>query len=53
MANKNSDTPDIRVAIITVSDKGFAGTREDRSGPALVEALRGKALVISTVIVPD
>jgi len=46
-------TPDIRAAIITVSDKGFAGTREDRSGPALVEALKGKALVNRTAIVPD
>ena len=46
-------TPDFRAAIITVSDKGYAGTREDRSGPALVEALRGKALVKHTAIVPD
>jgi len=53
MANKNTDTPDIRAVIITVSDKGYAGTREDRSGPALVDALRGKALVNRTVIVPD
>ena len=27
----------IRVAVITVSDSAVAGTREDRSGPALVE----------------
>ena len=37
--------PTIRAAIITVSDKGFAGTREDKSGPALVEALKNKAQV--------
>jgi molybdopterin adenylyltransferase len=45
--------PTIRVAIITVSDKGFAGTREDKSGPALVEALKKKAQVAKTVILPD
>lgn len=28
------------VAVVTLSDKGYAGQREDRSGPALQEALR-------------
>jgi len=45
--------PTIRVVIITVSDKGFAGTREDKSGPALVEALKDKAQVVKTIILPD
>src|ERR1700723_227580 len=30
----------IRVAVITVSDSAVAGTREDRSGPALVERVK-------------
>ena len=36
-------------AVITVSDKGFAGLREDTSGPALVKLLREDGYeVIST-----
>lgn len=31
----------IRVAILTLSDKGSKGEREDRSGPAIREALKG------------
>ena len=45
--------PGVRAAIITVSDKGFSGEREDKSGPALVEALKDHALVSETLIVPD
>ena len=45
--------PSIRVAIITISDKGSKGEREDKSGPALVEALQGKALVNEIGIIPD
>ena len=41
-------------AVITVSDKGFAGLREDTSGPALVKMLREDGYeVISTSLVPD
>ena len=41
-------------AVITVSDKGFAGLREDTSGPALVKLLRKDGYeVISTSLVPD
>jgi len=46
-------TPNIRAAIVTVSDKGFSGERADKSGPALVEALKGKALIGTTLIIPD
>lgn len=46
-------TPVIRAAVITVSDKGYAGTREDKSGPALVAALEGKARVEKVMIIPD
>jgi len=45
--------PVIRVAILTVSDKGFSGERADLSGPALAEALEGKAFVAMKDIVPD
>jgi len=44
----------IRVAVVTVSDSAVAGTREDRSGPALRD--RAHALgwvVISLELVPD
>ena len=41
-------------AVITVSDKGFAGLREDTSGPTLVKLLREDGYeVISTSLVPD
>lgn len=45
--------PVIRAAIITLSDKGSAGQRADRSGPALVEALKGHARVAETLLLPD
>jgi molybdenum cofactor synthesis domain-containing protein len=45
--------PGIRVAVVTISDRGSAGVYEDRSGPALVKALTGKARVEKTVIIPD
>lgn len=44
---------DIRAAIITVSDKGYKGEREDKSGPALVEALGEYAVTCELMIVPD
>ncbi|MHB0856174.1 MAG: MogA/MoaB family molybdenum cofactor biosynthesis protein [Anaerolineae bacterium] len=41
-------------AVITVSDKGFAGEREDRSGPVLREALEALGCeVVYQSIVPD
>ena len=43
----------IRAAVVTVSDKGSQGIREDRSGPVLVEMLKGYAVVNHTVIIPD
>ena len=40
--------------IITVSDKGSQGKREDKSGPAIAEMLAGAAIVVKhTVIIPD
>lgn len=43
----------IRVAVITISDKGSQGVREDKSGPALVEALKGHATIKLTKLIPD
>jgi molybdenum cofactor synthesis domain-containing protein len=43
----------VKAIIITLSDKGFAGLREDKSGPALVEALANKAAIIRTILLPD
>lgn len=44
----------MRTAVVTVSDKGYAGEREDTSGPLLTELLRrmGAEVVVQT-IVPD
>ncbi len=44
----------IRAGVVTVSDKGYAGEREDVSGPLLAGLLRTMgAEVVSQVIVPD
>ena len=41
-------------AVITVSDRGAAGEREDESGPALVALLAGRGYdVVRTAVVPD
>ena len=45
--------PTLRVAILTVSDKGSTGERADLSGPALAKGLEGKATVLIQDIVPD
>jgi molybdopterin adenylyltransferase len=42
-----------KAGIITVSDKGSVGEREDKSGPALREVLRDAYDVAEMVIVPD
>lgn len=46
----------IRVAIVTVSDKAFAGEREDAGGPAIRDALSSAGLAFTEVdyrVVPD
>lgn len=44
----------IRAGILTVSDKGSRGEREDRSGPAIREMLEAAgAEIVRTAIVPD
>jgi molybdenum cofactor synthesis domain-containing protein len=44
----------INAGIITVSDKGSQGKREDLSGPAIAKILAGAAIEIKhTIIIPD
>ncbi|MCQ5130050.1 MogA/MoaB family molybdenum cofactor biosynthesis protein [Butyricicoccus faecihominis] len=43
----------IRTAVLTVSDKGSQGLREDKSGPAIVETLGELAEIVWTGVVPD
>ncbi|HZK16739.1 MAG TPA: molybdenum cofactor synthesis domain-containing protein [Anaerolineaceae bacterium] len=45
--------PTIRVAILTLSDKGFSNEREDLSGPAIAKALESKAVIAAQDILPD
>lgn len=44
----------IRAAVLTVSDRSAAGTREDRSGPVAVAALRDAGFSCDeALIIPD
>jgi len=44
----------MNAAVITVSDKGFAGKRKDISGPMVADGLRAMgASVLEQIIVPD
>ena len=44
----------IKAAVVTVSDKGYAGEREDVSGPLLADLLRDNGIaVVTQTIVPD
>lgn len=44
----------IRAAVVTVSDKGYSGEREDASGPLLAELLQEAGVeVVARTIVPD
>jgi molybdopterin adenylyltransferase len=44
----------IQAGIITVSDKGSQGKREDLSGPAIAEMLAGADIIVQhTSIIPD
>ncbi|MGV8026622.1 MAG: molybdenum cofactor synthesis domain-containing protein [Anaerolineaceae bacterium] len=45
--------PSIHAGVLTISDKGFKGEREDKSGPALAEALKELAVVNQMLIIPD
>ncbi|MFH0941755.1 MAG: molybdopterin adenylyltransferase [Chloroflexota bacterium] len=43
----------LRIGILTISDKGSRGEREDLSGPAIKESLAQIASVVQSDIVPD
>jgi len=44
----------MRAAVITVSDSGYRGEREDLSGPAIVSMLEEAGYeVVSTILLPD
>ena len=44
----------IKVAILTLSDKGAKGERDDASGPAIEEIIKDiKATIVSYEIIPD
>ncbi len=43
----------IRFALLTISDKGFSGVREDKSGPAMAEFLQDLGEVVLLKILPD
>ncbi len=43
----------IRAAILILSDKGYRGEREDKSGPALRALLSGCAEIVSQTLLPD
>jgi len=44
----------LTVAVITLSDKGFKGEREDESGPAIVTILKEAGYeIVETMILPD
>lgn len=47
-------TADISVVVLTVSDRSSRGEREDRSGPAAIEALREAGVEsIGEAVIPD
>ncbi len=43
----------LRAAVVTVSDRGYRGEREDRSGPAAGDILQQVGVVVSFHMVPD
>ena len=44
----------IRAGVITISDKGFRGEREDQSGQEIVKMLEGvDAVIVQATIIPD
>lgn len=42
-----------RIAVVTISDKGAAGQRQDLSGPALIAALQKLGDITTTLLIPD
>lgn len=44
---------EIRIAVVTVSDKGYTGERTDASGPLLADLIRPLGTVVVQTIIPD
>lgn len=45
---------ELRVAVVTVSDRASAGTRDDRTGPGLAAAVTAAGHVVATArVIPD
>lgn len=42
-----------RAAVLTISDSSFAGTRADKSGPAVVERLQALGYSVTLAVLPD
>jgi molybdopterin adenylyltransferase len=42
-----------RIAILTISDKGAAGLREDLSGPVIASQIASIGEIVTTMIIPD
>jgi molybdopterin adenylyltransferase len=54
MPRTMNEVEPIRAGVVTVSDKGYTGEREDASGPLLAELLRRMgAKIVHQTIVPD
>jgi len=49
----NDEQNRYRIGIVTVSDKGAAGLREDLSGPAIIECVSELGTIEAVEIVPD
>lgn len=49
----SDESKNYRIGVITVSDKGAAGLREDLSGPAIIEGLEGFGTIEAAEIVAD
>ena len=48
------ENPPLRAAVITLSDKGSRGEREDKSGPLIVEMLTATGYKVEeTLLLPD
>ncbi|MGI6248838.1 MAG: MogA/MoaB family molybdenum cofactor biosynthesis protein [Acutalibacteraceae bacterium] len=43
----------LKAAVLCISDSGFAGEREDNSGPLIEEQLKGRAQVVLYECLPD
>lgn len=51
---KNDEIKQLTAAVITLSDKGYSGEREDRSGPVIVDELTKAGYeIVETLILPD